>query len=153
MKIGDVIDQNHIIIIDKKYKKNELIAVILRKLCELDNLDDFDNIYMQLLEREKLGSTAIGNGVAIPHVRIPAVDKPHMLICILKNGLDFEASDKRAVKIVFLLITPDKDLKMHLNILAHISHIVKDTNFVKRATVVFDNKEIYSILLEEESKL
>jgi mannitol/fructose-specific phosphotransferase system IIA component (Ntr-type) len=153
MRIGEIIEQDHIVIIDKKYKKNELIKILLRKLCDLDNLDNFNEIYVQLLEREKLGSTAIGNGVALPHVRISVINKPHILICVVTKGIDFEASDKRAVRIIFLLLTPDKDITLHLNLLAHISHIVKDTEFVKRVSSSSDNLAIYNILLEEESKL
>lgn len=153
MKLGDIIDPNHVILIDKKYKKDELIKILLDRLSLLDELNNSESIYTQLLEREKLGSTAIGNGVAIPHVRISHINTPHILICNVKQGVDFEASDKRSVKILFLLLTPDGDLITHLNLLAHISHLAKDTDFVKRASAATDPKEIYSILIEEESKL
>jgi PTS system nitrogen regulatory IIA component len=153
MKLGDLLEQNHIITTEKKYKKEELIRELLKILCNLDNLENYDEILYHLLEREKLGSTAIGNGVAIPHVRIANVDKPHILICVLKKVVDFEASDKRPVKLVFLIITPDKDLTLHLNLLAQVSHIIRDTDFLKRIFQAQDEKEAYKILLEEESKL
>lgn len=153
MKLGDIIDPSHVILIDKKYKKNELIKILLDKLCQLDKLNNSESIYTQLLEREKLGSTAIGNGVAIPHVRISHINEPHVLICNVKQGVDFEASDKRSVKILFLLLTPDGDLITHLNLLARISHLAKDTDFVKKASTANDPNEMCSILIEEESKL
>jgi len=60
---------------------------------------------------------------------------------------------REPVKVVFLLLTPDGDVATHLNLLAHISHIVKNTDFVKRATNATNSDEIYSLLIEEESKL
>jgi PTS system nitrogen regulatory IIA component len=153
MKLNEIIDQNHIIVINEKLNKMELIKVLANELCKLDGLNDFKNIYTQLLEREKLGSTAVGNGVAIPHIRMPNIDKPHILICNVKKGVDFEANDKGSVKIIFLLLTPDSDIASHLNLLAHISHIVKNTDFVKKAITANNRDEIFSLLIEEESKL
>lgn len=153
MKLGEIIDKNHIIVIDKTLKKNELIKILTNKLCELDGLNDFASIYSQLLEREKLGSTAIGNGAAIPHIRMANIDKPHILIGNVKADVDFVTNGKEPVRVVFLLLTPDGDVATHLNLLAHISHIVKNTDFVKRATNATNSDEIYSLLIEEESKL
>lgn len=153
MKLSEIIDKNHIIVIDKTLKKNELIKTLTNKLCELDSLNDFASIYSQLLEREKLGSTAIGNGAAIPHIRMANIDKPHILIGNVKADVDFVTNDKEPVRVVFLLLTPDGDVATHLNLLAHISHIVKNTDFVKRAINATNCDEIYSLLIEEESKL
>ena len=122
-------------------------------MCKLDDLDDVENIYSQLLEREKLGSTVVGNGVAVPHIRMSNIDKPHILICNAKTGVDFESNDKGSVNIVFLLLTPDSDIASHLNLLAHISHIVKNTDFVKMAIAANNRDEIFSLLIQEESKL
>ncbi|MDY6821094.1 MAG: PTS sugar transporter subunit IIA [Deferribacterota bacterium] len=148
MKIADLLDIKHIIILNDKYEKSDLLYLLVGKLCELDNLPDKEFIYNQLIEREKLSSTAIGRGVAIPHVRISFIEKPYLLLAILPKGVNFEAEDKRAVKIIFLLLTPEKDLTLHLRLLAKISHLVKKTPFVNKIRADVDNDEILAILKE-----
>jgi PTS system nitrogen regulatory IIA component len=83
-----------------------------------------------MLAREKLGSTAVGDGIAIPHVRSPVVlhgVKPAIVLCFLENAIDFSAPDARAVNVLFALLSPN--IRTHLHLLARLSTALHDPGF------------------------
>ena len=91
---------------------------------------DPDFLLQTLLAREALGSTALGNGIAIPHVRNPIVGRAGesaICLCFLKNPIDFEAVDGKPVTILFTLVTPN--VKAHLNVLAKLAFLLHDQPF------------------------
>ena len=79
-----------------------------------------------LIKREKLGSTAVGNGIAIPHANVTTIDKPHVFVSTLINGLDFNSTDDLPVDIIFLLIAPENKGSEHLQALALISRLLRN---------------------------
>ena len=79
-----------------------------------------------LTKREKLGSTAVGNGIAIPHANEASIDKPQVFVSTLVNGLDFNSTDDLPVDIIFLLIAPDNGGSEHLQALALISRLLRN---------------------------
>ena len=79
-----------------------------------------------LTKREKLGSTAVGNGIAIPHANVIDINKPYVFVTTLVNGLDFNATDEMPVDIIFLLIAPDDQGSEHLQALALISRLLRN---------------------------
>ena len=102
---------------------------ILNKLCLLaeDKINvNSRNLLESLTKREKLGSTAVGNGIAIPHANISNIDKPYVFVATLANGLDFNATDDQPVDIIFLLVAPDNNGSEHLQALALISRFLRN---------------------------
>ena len=79
-----------------------------------------------LTKREKLGSTAVGNGIAIPHANVATIDRPFVFVSTLVNGLDFNSTDDLPVDIIFLLIAPDNKGSEHLQALALISRLLRN---------------------------
>ena len=79
-----------------------------------------------LTKREKLGSTAVGNGIAIPHANVTNIDKPHVFVSTLVKGLDFNSTDDLPVDIIFLLIAPNNKGSEHLQALALISRLLRN---------------------------
>ena len=79
-----------------------------------------------LTKREKLGSTAVGNGIAIPHANVINIDKPYIFVSTLVNGLDFNSTDDIPVDIIFLLVAPDDQGSEHLQALALISRLLRN---------------------------
>ena len=79
-----------------------------------------------LIKREKLGSTAVGNGIAIPHANINTIDRPFVFVSTLVNGLDFNSTDDLPVDIIFLLIAPDNKGSEQLQALALISRLLRN---------------------------
>ena len=102
---------------------------ILNKLCELAEKKikvNSRNLLETLTKREKLGSTAVGNGIAIPHANVPNINKPYVFVATLLNGLDFNATDDQPVDIIFLLVASDNEGSEHLQALALISRLLRN---------------------------
>ena len=98
----------------------------LSKLAEIKLGINSRTLLENLTKREKLGSTAVGNGIAIPHANISSVDRPFVFVSTLVNGLDFNSSDDLPVDIIFLLIAPDNKGSEHLQALALISRLLRN---------------------------
>lgn len=97
--------------------KKRIFELAAQKLAETTALDE-EQLYVELLAREKLGSTGLGNGVAIPHCRLTGCETPVGLLMTLMHATDFDAPDNGPVDIVFVLIVPEEATQEHLDILA-----------------------------------
>ena len=98
----------------------------LSKLAEIKLGINSRILVENLTKREKLGSTAVGNGIAIPHANVINIDKPYIFVSTLVNGLDFNSTDDMFVDIIFLLIAPDDQGSEHLQALALISRLLRN---------------------------
>jgi PTS system nitrogen regulatory IIA component len=116
---------------------------------------DPDFLYQTLLAREALGSTAIGNGIAIPHVRNPILSQsqdPAVSLCFLKKPIDFQALDDKPVHILFTLITPN--VKVHLHMLARLSYVLHEQRFMDLLNSSTPGKdEIIAMVTELEERI
>lgn len=99
-----------------------------------------------LIERERLGSTAIGNGVAVPHAKIDGIGKTVLAFGRSAKGVDFNALDGEKTHLFFMLISPKEDIGSHLKILAKISHLIKDRFMVGLFKKSKSKKEVLSII-------
>jgi len=99
-----------------------------------------------LLDREGLGTTGIGDGVAIPHGKLPALANIIVLVGRSKQGVDFEALDFKPCSIFFLVLAPEQMTGIHLRILAHISRLIKDDSFRKEFFEAEDRDALYRLL-------
>lgn len=88
-----------------------------------------EQIFDAFLEREQLGSTALGHGVAIPHIRTTHFIKPQIALITLSNPIDFDAADQRPVDIIFSLIAVENDNNEHLSLLAECSSLLSQADF------------------------
>jgi len=105
-----------------------------------------------LLERERLASTAIGEGVAIPHGKLDAVGKLVACIGRAPAGVDFESMDGRPTHLFFVLVAPENSTCVHLKALARISRLFKDPEFRTRLIQAKDAAEMYRVIAEEDAK-
>jgi len=103
-----------------------------------------------LLEREKLGSTGIGDGIAIPHGKLNIVDDLAISFGRSKEGIDFNAMDGKPVYLFFLLLAPENAAGQHLKMLAKLSRMLKDATFRKNLLEAPSKEEIYRIILEKD---
>jgi len=99
-----------------------------------------------LTKREKLGSTAVGNGIAIPHANVNDVDKPYVFVSTLINGLDFNSSDDIPVDIIFLLIAPDNKGSEHLQALALISRLLRNKELTTKLRGCKSNESALAVI-------
>lgn len=99
-----------------------------------------------LLQREKLGSTAVGNGVAIPHGKLPKLGRLFGLFARLERAIDFEALDNQAVDLVFLLLAPETAGADHLKALARVARLLRDPDIARRLRESRDADAVYAVL-------
>lgn len=126
----------------------ELAALVAARHPGLDR----EAILKILRERERLGSTGIGDGIAIPHGKLKHLDVPLMAVGRSMNGVDFEALDQKPVHLFFLLIAPEEAAGVHLKMLARISRILKDPAVRKSLLDAPDSEALYSVIREQDSR-
>jgi len=149
MKILDVLQKEAIIIdlksIDKKGVLEELATPVAR-IADVKRED----LMRVLMERERLGSTGIGQGIGIPHGKLKSLKSLVLGFGVSRNGVDFESMDGRPTYIFFLLVTPENSMGLHLKLLARISRILKNDNFKEKLLNASDRDEIFDIIREED---
>ena len=102
----------------------------------------------RLLERERLGSTGIGGGIAIPHSRLASLEKPVGMFARLAHPVDFDSIDERPVDIVFLLAAPEGAGADHLKALARVSRLLRDRSLVEKLRATESAEALYALLVE-----
>lgn len=132
---------------DKKGVLEELVAPVAR-IAEIDH----DYLVKVLMERERLGSTGIGEGIGIPHGKVKDLESLVLGFGLSKKGVDFDSMDGQPAYIFFLLLTPENSTGLHLKLLARISRILKNDPFKQKLLRATHRDEIYSIIKEEEEE-
>ena len=105
-------------------------------------------IYEALLQRERLGSTGIGEGIAIPHGKLPGLDKIFGLVARLDKPVDFEALDGQPVDVLFLLLAPEGAGADHLKALARVARVLREPGLIERLRATRDAAALYAIMTE-----
>jgi PTS system nitrogen regulatory IIA component len=127
--------------------KKALLAELAAKAGYLYKLDE-RRLFDRLLERERLGSTGIGGGIAIPHGRMPSLDKPVGVFARLAHPVDFDSIDERPVDSVFLLLAPEGAGADHLKALARVSRLLRDRGLVEKLRATENADALYALLIE-----
>ncbi len=132
MKLLDFVSREAILVDLDAAGKEEAIREIVAALCQAGRLNvaDQESVSRAILNREQLGSTGIGQGVAVPHTRHPTVDRLVGTVALSRGGVEFAALDNEPVYILFLLISPPNQPGDHLRALENISRHLKDERFV-----------------------
>tara|TARA_B100000927_G_scaffold135288_1_gene109142 strand:+ start:702 stop:1160 length:459 start_codon:yes stop_codon:yes gene_type:complete len=145
MNVADLINEGSILInIESKSKKN-ILETISKNLANGD-ANQKDTIFDKLYEREKLGTTAFGNGIAIPHARIPNMKSPKILFMKLSEGIDFDALDKKKVDLIFSLVVPDTREDSHIEILSKVASLADSEIFAQKIRGLSDEKDILDLI-------
>jgi PTS system nitrogen regulatory IIA component len=103
----------------------QAFAALAARLAEAGAIRDPDDIVRRLVERERLGSTALGSGVAIPHLKLAALSEPVVAVAAFPEGVDFASADGSPVRLVFLVLSPADSPGLHLQMLARISRLLR----------------------------
>jgi PTS system nitrogen regulatory IIA component len=127
--------------------KKALLAELAAKAAALYKLDE-RRLFDRLLERERLGSTGIGGGIAIPHGRMANLTKPVGLFARLGHPVDFDSIDERPVDTVFLLLAPEGAGADHLKALARVSRLLRDRSLVEKLRATESADALYALLIE-----
>ena len=108
-------------------------------------------IFDTLLEREKLGTTGVGRGIAIPHGKLPTLDRVHGLFARLDKPIDFDAVDEQPVDLIFLLMAPESAGADHLKALARVSRLLRDQKLCEKLRGCDTADSIYALMNETEA--
>ncbi len=145
MSLNDLIAQESIIATLKASSKKQVIQEMAEKAAETTDLSA-RTIFDQLLQRERLGSTGIGHGIAIPHARVPGIDHIVGVFARLDKPIDFEAVDDEPVDLVFMLLAPEGEGADHLKALARIARVLRDSSNAGKIRASRDASAIYGVL-------
>jgi len=126
---------------------------MIRHLSVRDRRFSGKELYQKLLERERLGSTALGDGYAIPHCRLKGLDDPLVLLAVSRQGVAFEAVDRKPVHIFFLVVTPAENPDLNLQILAALAYLIRRSpSLLKKMRKARDGAELAAMIRNEEEK-
>ena len=153
MKIVDFLSEDSIIVSMGSIEKNGVLDELLSQLAKAGKIRDKKKILDSLSEREKLGSTGIGQGIAVPHTKTDQVDELVGALGISKKGVDFESLDGEPVYLIFLVLAPIKATGIHLKALAKTARLLKDRVFRNSLRDCTNPAEAIKIIEQDEEKL
>lgn len=148
ISISEMIKENGIVEVQSR-RKPDALREILQSLAYNQSIlqKDISSIHDSLLERERLGSTGIGDGVAFPHVRISFIKKIIVTMGRSKDGIDWESMDGKPVNIVWLILVPDFDEGSKLRALSRLQRLIKNEIF--RTAIIESDAKLIPIVVEE----
>lgn len=126
----------------------ELATAVAKKYPEVD----YAGLVAALEQREQLNSTALGDGVAIPHGKLSGVKRVLAAFGRSRKGIDFQSIDGKATHLFFLLVAPEDSAGAHLKALARISRLLKDESFRNRLLAAGENAELFAIIRDEDAR-
>jgi PTS system nitrogen regulatory IIA component len=145
MDLGDLIAREAVFSSLKAQNKKQALQELAQEAAKLTGVDA-RQIFDTLLQRERLGSTAIGRGIAIPHGRLAGLTKIVSLFARISQPIDFDALDDENVDLVFLLLAPEHAGADHLKALARISRLLREPSTIERLRSASDRTALYAVL-------
>jgi PTS system nitrogen regulatory IIA component len=150
MKIIDMLKTDYILEELKSGNKRDVLKELVGSFMKIHQKLDSEATLNVLFEREKLGSTGIGEGIAIPHGKITGLDQIILSFGRSAVGIDFDAMDSKPVHLFFLLIAPENSAGQHLKTLAKISKMLKDGVFRTKLMAAKSKDELYKIIANQD---
>ena len=129
-----------------------VIREFAAQVCGVGKVRDADKLMRVILERESMGSTGIGDGVAIPHGKLDGMSDVVVAFGRSHCGVDYQSLDDKPAYLFFLLVTPEDSPGEHLKMLARISRILKNPALREKLRTASDGRELHHLILEEDSK-
>ena len=152
MKISELLNPQAIVADLQAKDKPGALVELTDALIACEPSLNRDDVIAVLQERERLGSTGIGDGVAIPHGKLAGIPELMLAFGRSPSGVDFESMDGQPAYLFFLLIAPEESVGIHLKTLARISKLLKDVSVRKKLFDAPDQKAIYQVILDAEGQ-
>jgi PTS system nitrogen regulatory IIA component len=152
MNMRDVLKESCVIPDLQGVTKRGILSELVNSFKQAGLINNVNEAVDVVLEREKLGSTGIGEGIAIPHGKMKSIDG---LICAFgrsRQGVDFDAVDGKPVHIFFLLLAPEESVGLHIQMLSRISRVLRDVEFRKHLIEAQENSDLYSEIISQDEK-
>ncbi len=151
MKLLDYLDPALIQLNLEADNKDKVLASLVDLLVAAGTLKNRDDVLSTLQEREGLGSTGIGHGVAIPHGKSAEIQRTAVAIACSREGVDFEAIDGQPTRIFFLLVAPENGANEHLHLLAKISRLMRDAGTREKLLSLDSPDQVLELLGRQDS--
>lgn len=150
MALADLLQQDAIIPALKVNSKKQLLQELAAKAAKITGVPERE-VFDVILQREKLGSTGVGHGIAIPHGKLGSITKITGVFARLESAVDFEALDDQPVDLVFLLLAPEGAGADHLKALSCIARVLRDQELVTKLRATDSDTAIYAFLNQEQA--
>ena len=145
LNLEELLDPNSFLLIQNPTSKKMVFDHVCNKAFEKYNIDK-NLLLNNLIRREKIGTTTIGNGIAIPHVQNDQIIKPSCIIAILSDGLDLDALDNNPVDLIVFLILPEASKSENLQILAQVSRLLRNTDITDKLRGCKSEESAFAII-------
>ena len=145
MHLADIVDSRSVIPNLRAPGKKQLLHELAHAAAEITGLEQ-RSIFETLLQREKLGSTGLGQGIAIPHGKIKTLSRVHGVFARLATPVDFDSVDGQPVDLVFLLLAPEHAGADHLKALARVARLLRDADVARKLRQSRDAEALYAVL-------
>lgn len=152
MKIMDILVKDAVLLDVASGQKQETLRELSQALATAEPRLEADRLLEVLLERERLQSTGIGDGVAIPHGKVPGLERLVASFARSREGVDFDSIDGQKTHLFFLLVVPEHAGGMHLKALARISRFFRDAAFRKALEEAESREDVFRAIEEEDAK-
>lgn len=146
MHLSHIINLNTVYIDSISQSKTAVLLKVSQLLSQANPTLDVQNLFDAYWKRECLGSTAIGQGITIPHIRAKGITKPQACVLRLLNPVDFGAEDKQPTDLVIGFVVPQEQVDQHLEILSAIIKQFKVPAFRDACRSIFDNEKLFDLL-------
>jgi fructose PTS system EIIBC or EIIC component len=151
MKITDILNEKVIVTKLPGTTKSEILNAMIELAATSDRVTDKEKMRSAILEREKIMSTGVGSGFAIPHGKTDAVQDIVAAFAITEQPIDYQSLDDQPVRIIFLLVGKDNSVGPHIKLLSRISRLMNKEEFRKKLIDAESSSEILQIFKQEES--
>jgi fructose-specific phosphotransferase system IIA component len=151
MRISDILTENLVITGLKGRTKDDIIGAMIDLVSSSPKVIDKEKVRTAILEREKIMSTGVGNGFAIPHGKTDAVSDIVAAFAVTEGPIDYQSLDEKPVRLVFLLVGKDSMVGPHIKLLSRISRLMNKEAFRNRLVDGRSSTEIINIFKEEEA--
>lgn len=150
MNIVSLLDEKTVLPNLEVDNKKDILDNLISSLSSKVNRQELETIRSAVFERERIMSTGVGKGLAIPHGKAPGIDKNYAAFARLKHPVDYEAIDGEPVSLVFLLVGPQSSNSMHIKMLSRISRLMNNNDFRQALKTCKSSKKIIELFKEEE---
>jgi PTS system nitrogen regulatory IIA component len=152
MRLVEILEEDNIIPELKASDKKGVLEELTESISSHEPSVDKAALVKVLVERERLGSTGIGDGVAIPHGKLSSVRHPIISFGRSKQGLDFDSMDGQPAYLFFLIVAPENSSGFHLQVLARIAKILKNSAFRKKLLEAANRVELYQAIIQTDEE-
>ncbi len=147
MEISDLVSPASVVSKLRATSKKQVLQDLAKKAAEITGQNE-RAIFEVLMERERLGTTGVGNGIAIPHGKLPELETLYGLFAHVDGSIDFQSIDDQPVDLIFLLLAPESAGADHLKALARVSRLLRDKSMCEKLRGADSDDALYALLVE-----